>query len=181
MPTDPLSILGLSMDIIDRIRKLVQAKLVVVPKKIVSQQSDWSTIHTVTLTNKTGMPVYDIQLVLWPENQISDDWFEIDPSSVSGIELQNIAVNPEVFIVSGLCNNKPVKLIQFANIAARSDKQFKIKIKDANTINLDVVKFLKAPSIRAKKYNEIAFPVKPPFNMQLKSISVLMKNKRPIQ
>ena len=179
MTIDPLSVLGLGFEGIEKIHNLIKSKIVIKPKSFSSSPNNWNTVRPVIVSNQTENPLFDIQIVLWstganPKIEITIEDQEKGHNEYVG---SSVDINTDSFIVKGIANGKNFILIQLSYLQPKSGKRIFIKPAGAVDTKLEIVKFSTEPSALATKENGVSIPFTPPFNMSVKSISLLLKRR----
>lgn len=175
---DPLTLLGFGKDVIASIYALVKTKVVVKPKSFSTFPNNWNTIREVVVSNMTEDPLFGIQIVLWSNGVHPKMEITIEDQNEGHTEsMGNVDINTDSFIVNGIANKKDFMLIQLNYLQSKTSRRIFIKPIGASNVKLGVVKFSKDPVPMATKENGVAIQFKNPFDMEIKSLSVLMKRK----
>lgn len=174
---DPLSWLGLGLDVLAGIRKVIGKKISVTPTEVnLGGPSKSSKTATVYIQNKTDKPLFEISIVCWyNERKVKSLDFkshhEPDFRSITDVDA-DVAVS----VVMGSKNGKKFKLLQIDHLAAHSELAIDIKADGQEKIKFQAVAFNeKGDRVILQDDGSIAVPFKPPFDMEVEGIGMIMR------
>jgi hypothetical protein len=181
-----LSSLGLAVETINRIVKLVQPKLSVTPRKIKLDLRDWGVESYFTICNKTEKPLYDIQVLLW--HNVKEDSKSTFPMVIKSLENQDkdpetfigpIIANTNILIIDGEIKGKKVKLLQLGYLNSKECRRvfysFDSQIK--GEIYFQAYNISTEPPQTPKKPNSFGISFKAPKEIKVLKGSFFMKRK----
>jgi len=179
MPIDPLTLLGFGLDRVEQVRGLVGKKVTIKPKSVISHPNNWNAIRPVVITNKTDEPLFDIQIILFSGSENSKVYVEIENSQLGHSEDMDgkIDINTDSFLIGGERNGKNFLLIQVNYLEPHSSKRIFLRPAGSLKTKLEVVRFSTQPSPIATNKNKVGISFAPPFDMNLQSVSLLLKRK----
>lgn len=175
---DPLSALGLGLDVLKEIHKMVEDKITVEPKFFSCDANNCDLTKTFIISNKIDKPVFDIQALVWLNNG-ADAEISIENQETGHEEsLGNVCISSDLFIIKGRANNKFLNLLQIAYLSQRTDKRLFIKFKKPGNYSLSIVKYSNEASLFGRTENKIFLPhFSVPFPMEMISVSALLRRK----
>ncbi|MDX1766059.1 MAG: hypothetical protein R3313_03860, partial [Candidatus Saccharimonadales bacterium] len=91
-------------------------------------------------------------------------------------KIGKVEIKSDDFMVAGNANGRHFKMLEIGFINPKERLKLEFSARGSSPINFEVVSLKKTYDRRIlKKPNEVVIPFSPPFNMQVESISLVMK------
>jgi len=175
------------LDAIDpeTVHKTISGKtLFVSPTTVLLHHGEWAVKTPVMLINRGSKPVYSVWIKLALDgNAITAESVIVDSLSRStSLEgnLENITVHGDLFRVDALdSHNKEVVFLVFHTIAPNTHREIILSgsIAAPSNANVEIASFDETPTPLLEGKDGVSFPFKPPENLRVKSISLVMKRR----
>jgi len=179
---DPFSIaglgleaLGLSVSVINWIKKTAGKKLRITPHEVESVGKHWISTQII-VQNKSEEPLFDIQIVCWLEK---DQEIKIKPRHMQ--QMQDLGgglkADTAFYLINGNAKGRPIKLLEFSRIMPKESFEIEVQIHRKGLVKFIPMRYsLNKPRID-QKFDDggLAVPFSVPFEMNIEGMAIWLQ------
>ena len=171
-----ISVFGLTQDWADKIQKKMSKNIVVTPNIVKTTSRHWDSTNSVIVQNTSNKPLFSVQIIFWYDENQKLNFKSEKPTKEAMVK--NLIINYGVVTFRGKVGDENIAMLEILRLLPNESVEIDLTIEKKGEVKIFPAEYdEKASKQIGISDGSFKYPFRPPFDMELSSISLLLKNK----